>query len=296
MNISETRKGELAILFSTVLWGLTPVIVLLSYGSVGPLTSLAFTTLLAAGFFAIVITFKKGWNDFLKPGVFKYLALIALFIGILYYSIYFVGLKYTTAGNASLILLMEVFFNYLFFNIWKKEAFSAAHILGSLFMLVGASVVLLKDFSGFNKGDIIVLLANLFSPAGNYFQQKLRKQISSEAILFGRNLITVPFVFFLALLFREKFSLPQLGQSFWYLLISGFLLLGFCKFLWVEGIHRISVTKASALEAIGPLFTLLFAYLILRQAPTVWQLASFFPLAAGLVLLTYEKSPKAGVV
>ncbi len=291
MHLSETRKGEWSIILSTFLWGLTPVIILFSYGSLSPLVSLAFSTLLASIFFAIFLTLNKKWGDFSQPGIVNPLLVVALSIGIIYYALYFLGLKGTSPGNASLILLMEVFFSYLFFNVWKKEQFDGRHIFGSILMLLGAFLVLFRDFTGFNKSDLLILLATASPPIGNYFQQVLRKKISSEAILFGRSVITFPFIFFLAIIFKENFVVGQIIQSFWYLLITGFLLLGFCKVLWIEGIHRVSVTKAAALEAIGPLFTLSFAFILLHQPPTIWQLLSFIPLAGGLILLTYKKSP-----
>ena len=167
--------------------------------------------------------------------------------------------------------------------------------MGSLLMVAGAATVVFGKTTGLNHGDFLILLACMAAPVGNYYQQKLRKVISSEAILFGRNLITLPFMLVLAWLFREKLSLLQFQQSFWFLLVSGFLLLGLSKLLWIEGIHRISVTKAVALESAGPLFTLFFAYLFLHQKPTSLQLLAFIPLAAGLLLLTYKKSSPVAV-
>ena len=71
-----------------------------------------------------------------------------------------------------------------------------------------------------------------------------------------------------------------------FLLISGIFLFGVSKILWIESIHRISVTKANALESIAPLFTIIFAWIILQQQPTLWQALSFAPSFIGVLLLT----------
>jgi drug/metabolite transporter (DMT)-like permease len=66
---------------------------------------------------------------------------------------------------------------------------------------------------------------------------------------------------------------------------------GFVKMLWIEGIHRVSVVKANALTSTAPLFTLFFAWLILHNTPTIWQLSSFIPMFIGILLLGINKQP-----
>ena len=90
----------------------------------------------------------------------------------------------------------------------------------------------------------------------------------------------------MAYLLQAQASLADLRISLPYLIVNGILLLGLAKIFWIEGIHRISVTKATALSSITPLLTLLFAWIILNQAPTVWQLTSLVPLLLGVLLLT----------
>jgi drug/metabolite transporter (DMT)-like permease len=291
MQISETRKGELYILGEAILWSIFPVITILSYSGLNPVATLAWSTLFAAVFFGLVMVARGKIKELKTPGIWPHISLIAFFIGWLFYGLYFSGLKYTTAGNASIIALMEIFFSYLLFNVWKKEEFSGRQSLGAVLMLLGAGVILFpKDGVSLHFGDWLVLAGTACAPVGNYFQQKLRKQISSETMLFLRSLLTFPFVFLLAYVLKLPVGWSLVSGWFWLLVLNGFVALGLSKLWWVEGIHRISVTKANALSVVAPLFTLFFAFIILRQAPTVWQLSAFVPLAAGLVLLTYEKS------
>ncbi len=71
-----------------------------------------------------------------------------------------------------------------------------------------------------------------------------------------------------------------------FLLANGVLIFGVSKILWLEGISRISVTKALALGSLAPLFTLFIAWIVLKQAPTAWQIASLAPFFLGVLLLT----------
>ncbi len=290
--MTETRKGEMAIIAEALLWSVFPVLTIISFAALNPITSLAWSTLFAAVFFGLMVAIKGRVRQIFDPKIWPLTFVPIFFVGWMYYGLYFLGLKFTTAGNASIIALMELFFSYLFFNVWKNQQFSKAHTLGAALMLFGAVIVLFPKYGfAFHGGDFLVLLATAFAPVGNYYQQKLRKIVSSESILFLRSLFTFPFAFLLAAFLKADTGLVSVEKYFWLLLLNGFVALGLSKLWWLEGIHRISVTKANALSVVAPLFTLLFAYIFLRQAPTVWQFLSFIPMAAGLILLTYQKNP-----
>ena len=153
-------------------------------------------------------------------------------------------------------------------------------------MIMGALIVLGRNFSGINIGDFFILAATMCGPAGNFFQQKARQIASSEIIMFLRSLFSVPALFLLAFVLRESASLADIRASFIFLLINGALLLGLSKILWIEAIHRISVTKAVALNSLTPFLTLILAWLILGQQPNLWQISALVPLVLGVLFLT----------
>jgi len=217
----------------------------------------------------------------------KDILLATLFLGFLYYFLLFVGLKYTTAGNASIISLTEAFFSFLFFNIWKKEHLSVEHIAGCVLLVLGALIVLLPSGTKIHTGDILVLVAAAIAPFGNFFQRRARAKVSSEVIMFIRSIIVSVLVFSIAIFSAPHISLfGDIKTSIIFFFINGFILLGLSKVFWIEGIHRISVTKANALSSVSPLLTIFFAWLILKNVPTIWQFYSFVPLFIGILLLT----------
>lgn len=286
MGTTETKKGDRAILLAAVLWGLFPVITTVTLSQIGPLTSLFFSGFFAVIFFAIWLTIKKLWHEFRRRELWRNLFPIVLINGILFYCLYFVGLRHTNPGNASLVALLETFFSYIFFTGIKKQYFEKRYIVGALCMLLGAGVVLIPKGEAFHWGDWLVMAAVGVSPFGNYFQQKARAVASSATILFMRTLLTLPVAGALAFVLGERISLGALSTVWPYLMFSGFVLFGITKILWIEGIYRIPVTKATALSSIEPLITLLFAYIVLHQNPSLWQFTAFIPLCFGLLLLT----------
>jgi len=288
--MNEERKGEIFVILGAFFWGLFPVITILSFTNLFPLASLAWSTLFAAVFFAVILTIKKSWKDVLNKEALRYMVWVVFFTSILYYVFTFSGLQYTSAGNASIIGLTEILFSFTLFHIWHKHYISKEHIIGACLMLVGATIVLYPNLSGFRLGDVLILAAAFVAPMGNFFQQKARKIIRSEAILFIRSICAIPFIFFIAHILKQDSTFFDLQQSIILVLVNGIILLGLSKIFWVEAIHRVSVTKANALSSVNPVITLIFAWLLLGDIPTIWQLLAPIPMIFGIILLSQRKT------
>ena len=286
--MTEERRGELFIAGSAVLWSFFPIVTALSLVGAAPLVSLGWTTLLATFFFAVLMARRGTWGELANRKALGYMVWVSFFIG-LYYAFIFFGLEFTSPGNASLIALTEVFYSFLLFNVWHKQVFERRYVLGALLMLLGATIVLLPNARRFNPGDILILVGTAMAPLGNFFQQKARKEISSETMMFVRGIMSAPTILLLAYLLGNSVSPAALRPAWVAVAINGLVLFGLSKIFWIEGIHRISVTKADAMCGFEPLLTLLLAWMILGTAPTAFQLLSFIPLLLGMLLLTYRR-------
>lgn len=285
MALSESRKGELYIFSGIFIWGLFPVVTALSYAGVPAVISFLWSTVFATVFFATALTYQRRWFEIQNLVLWRYSLYIAFSIGVLFYGFYFLGLEKTTPGNAAIIVLFEVFTAFVFFRLLRASDISLRHVLGAVLMVFGAFVILAPNFNGFNSGDLLVLAGTLFTPVGNYFQQKARLIASSEMIMFLRSLISIPFIVGLAYVVHISIA-TDIRPALLLLIINGVFLLGLSKIFWIEAIHRMSVPKGTALQSFGPFVTLLFAWLILAQVPTIWQLSALVPLILGVLLLT----------
>lgn len=283
---SEKQKGEIYILSATLLGAFFPIVAVLSFSSVPPLLSLGWSTAISTLFFAVMMAYKRKWHELKDPLVWKYSLFVVLFIGVLLYGLFFLGLEKTTPGNAAIINLFAVFTSFLFFNVWRREPISFEYKCGAALMLLGALIVLAPGFSSINIGDFLIFIAMFCAPPGNLYQRKAREIASSETVMFLRSLLSVPFIFLLALMLQEHASLTDVQAALPYLLLNGVLILGLSKIFWIEAIHRMLVTKAEAFNTVTPFLTLLFAYVLLHQAPTLWQLAALLPIVLGVLLLT----------
>ncbi|OGI66774.1 hypothetical protein A3H53_01660 [Candidatus Nomurabacteria bacterium RIFCSPLOWO2_02_FULL_40_10] len=284
--MKNERTGELFIFSGAALWSLFPVITILSYKGVPSIISLALSTFLASIFFLAIVLYKKKLYELKNLLLWKYAIGIVFFIGILFYTFFYLGLTKTTPGNASIISLFEIFTSYLFFNLIRKEHFSFESKIGSFLMIIGAVIVLVPNFSSVNFGDFFIIIATFCAPLGNFLQQKAKLISSTETILFLRSIIATPFLLLLAYVFGQHLQFFQIQESFLFLALNGFILFGLSKIFWLEGISRISVTKANAISSLSPLLTLFVAWLVLHQIPTIWQITSLIPFFFGVLLLT----------
>lgn len=283
-KFTTQQQGEILIFLESFLWSFFPIMTLLTVSGISPLYALSLTTLASTFFFGSIVLIQGQWRKWRHITVWKEFLIMTLLLGILFYFFVFTGLKYTTSGNASIILLMEVFFTFFILRLWGKEYPPKGHVIGATFMLLGAFLVIFKGTLQLNPGDLLILVGTAIPPIGNYFMQILRKNLDTVSILFLRSLISGIFLLVLSWMIGEitPLSLDLLP----YILINGILLFGFSKILWVEAIHRIPVTKAISLNAITPPLTLLFSYLLLQQIPTIWQICGVLPIIIGVLFLT----------
>jgi len=283
--MNKQKKGLIIILSESILWSLFPIFAISSYSQIPPLLSAACTTLFAAVLFALILTFQKRWNQFRNITVWKEIFLSTIIIGIGFYLLVFIGMSKTTAGNSSIIFILEIVFSFLFLKIFKKENSSFINFLGAIFMIIGAIIILFPGKIEFNIGDIILLIAVMIPPLGNYYQQQARKQISSIHILFIRSIASSLFFFFIVFITHDNISITAIKNSILLLLLNGILIMGFSKILWIEAIHRIPISKAVSFSTITPLITLIVSHFYLHEIPTIWQISAFIPIMYGGILV-----------
>jgi drug/metabolite transporter (DMT)-like permease len=70
------------------------------------------------------------------------------------------------------------------------------------------------------------------------------------------------------------------------LLFIGILIYVVSKIMWIEALHRTSITKLSAMLGLVPMMTLVFAYFYLHEVPELRQVLGIVPVLAGGYLLT----------
>lgn len=291
--MNQERIGEFSILSKALIWSLFPIVTGVLVGVFTPIFALALSTTIAAGFFAIALTIQNKWHELLVREAWMDLFWVAMLNGVLFYGLFFTGLQYTSAGNASIIAMTEVFFTMVILGrVTKKEALNSATVIGGTLMVIGTLPIVFQGTFTPNPGDLLILLAAASAPFGNLYTKQARTRVGPTAILFVRSVIAGISLFALSYAidgaFPTTIPLGLLALFF----MNGLIMLGFTKILWIEGIHRLTISKAISLLATNPVFTLFFAYLILGDIPTIFQLSGLVPILIGVWFLTHASYGK----
>lgn len=282
--IDNERKGELYMFANALLESWFPIIILFTYVYITPIFTYALNIFIATFLFIFLILSRKKLKELQNKEAYKYLLLTTLFITLLFLFV-FLGLQYTTATNTAVILFLQLFFSFLYFNVLGKEYISLKHLVGAFLMGSGAIAILFPENFYFNKGDLFVLIAAMIAPIANYYQKKSRHYVSVETILAFRYIVSFPFIILLGYFLEPLPTLENFLNALPFLCISGLMIFGLAKIFWVDGVYHISITKASALASLVPFFTMILAYFFLQETPTPLQIFAIIPIVFGGFLI-----------
>lgn len=293
MIITEKRQAEGVLLLKNIFSGLFPVLTVVAYTNhLLPLNTLAWSSLVATILFAVVLTVKKGWRkNVANIKAIRDVALAVLFIAIGYHVLFYIALSFTSPQNVALIGLTEAAFSFIIIGlIAKKEPVSITHLVGAMLMLFAAGIILFNNAqASLNIGDLLMLCAAAIAPIGNIFAKRALHQVSIFYLMFLRSLAGAIIFFCASMIFEKIVPLEVVVKSLPYLLYSGLIFLGLMKVVNLFSFKKTSVTHTIAFNSLAPVFTFIFAWIILKNAPTTIQIFAIIPSLVGLFLLTTAK-------
>ena len=283
--MTKEREGELLMLGLTVLESWFPILSIVAMSYVGALHTYMYS-LAIAFFFYIAIMYKRDrFKELKNRAAYKDLLLTTFWITFIF-TLIFIGMRYTTAGNMAVIVFLQVLFSYLYFNVFGKEKMETIHLMGVVIMGTGALIILFPENFEFNKGDWLILASAAAAPIVNLYQKRARVYCSSETILGFRTVVGLPFVALLAYLLEPSVSYDNFMSALPYLFLIATGVYVVSKIMWIEALNRMSITKLSAMLALLPVMTLFFAYLYLDEVPEFRQMMGIIPVLVGGYLIT----------
>lgn len=181
---SRSQQADLALLFVTLVWGSTFVIVKWAIIDLPPFPFLAIRFGLA--FFSLLPFLWYQRAHISVKTVLQGVALgVFLFSG---YAWQTVGLQYTTASNAGFITGLSVVIVPTLLVITTRKLPQLSLVLGILSAVVGLALLSLSDRLQFNKGDIMILVCAISFAfhiflVGNYAPKTNATVLASAQIL-----------------------------------------------------------------------------------------------------------------
>ena len=283
--MTKEREGEILMVGLAILESWFPIFSIVSMSYIGALHTYTYSLLIALAFFIIIMFKRDKFKELKNKEAYKDLLLTSFWITSLF-ALVFIGMRYTTAGNMAVIIFLQLLFSYLYFNVFGKEKMHSLHVWGAFIMGIGALIILIPDELTFNKGDLLILVAAAIAPLANLYQKRAREFCSSETILGFRTLVGLPFIALMAWAFEPAVRYDAFVSALPSLLFIGILIYVVSKIMWIEALHRTSITKLSAMMGLVPMMTLIFAYFYLNEVPELRQVLGIIPVLAGGYLLT----------
>ena len=273
----------------SILEGLFPIISIFSITLIGSIYSYAFVLVISTVIFFFLLIYKKQLSRLKTPHAQKDLLLTSFFITTLFILI-FLSLRYTSAGNVAVLLFLQLLFSYLYFNFFGSQKMSVLHTFAAFMMGIGAIIMLQSGKVSFNLGDLLALSAAAIAPIANFYQRSARLHVSAIVILTYRNFFALPIVFALAFAFEPAPTFETFSKALPYLFLNTILVYVLAKIFWIEALHRISITKMSAMLAFAPIFTLFFANIFLGESLGMIKILAIIPILLGGYLITKKPS------
>lgn len=225
-------------------------------------------------------------------------ALLSLFFmgvtGVVFFNVFmFLALERTTANNVGLLSALNPIAIALSSYFLLKEKLTDIKIVGMTLSFIGVLVVIsngqwdrILQFR-LNTGDLFMMAAvaswGLYSVAGRKAMQYTSPFMSTLwSGIFGM-IIMLPFNL-------PSFSIHQPDLSFWiavmYVSVGATVL---AMVFWNIGVQRVGGTKAGMFLNFNPIFTALFAFLLLGEQMTVVQMVGTGVVICGILLFSLQR-------
>ena len=281
--MQENHKYNIYMVIATIFFGMTYVLTKICLNYSTELHIISFRFLIA---FVISLIFlqKKIFPIKIKEILYSLILSVLLFMVFITMTI---GVKYTTATNASFLISLSVIFIPFFSWIFNKEKPKKSIFIVLIIALIGIMLLTLDKNLEFHIGDILCLICSLLFSFHVLITERFVKNnnpITLGVLQFGG----VALLSFLVQYPIEKFTLPK-NEKFW---ISLMILSVFCTALayiiQTVSQKKLSSTLIGLILSLEPIFSGIFGYFILNEYLSFQQYIGAFLLLISIIYVSVK--------
>ena len=281
--MQENHKYNICMFIATIFFGMTYVLtkICLNYSTEFHIISFRF---LIAFVISLIFLQRKIFPIKIKEILYSLILSILLFMVFITMTI---GVKYTTATNASFLISLSVIFIPFFSWIFNKEKPKKSIFIVLIIALIGIMLLTLDKNLEFHIGDILCLICSLLFSFHVLITERFVKNnnpITLGVLQFGG----VAILSFLVQYPIEKFTLPK-NEKFW---ISLMILSVFCTALayiiQTVSQKKLSSTLIGLILSLEPIFSGIFGYFILNEYLSPQQYMGAFLLLISIIYVTVK--------
>lgn len=278
--MNPKRTGDLAALTCALACGLGNIPAKVGLTSISP-ELFNFFLFLAASVFSALSLFKARYRAEVTQIRSSTLALIFV-LSLLFaiaLTLNMTALKLLEPATASFLSRFEVILTIALAYFILREKLGFMEILGGGIALAGVFVLRFKTNLVISQGSSLMILSGLFFATSEIIIKKNIATISTVSFLFYRNIFLIPILLGIILLHGQPLYMPS-GKTVLLIAAASLLLPVIGRATYQTALKRIDISRAALITQTTPLFTALFAFLLLRTLPSPIEW-----LGSGLIIL-----------
>lgn len=270
--------------------------------TVPPFTAGWIRYLIAVTCFLVFLKASGNWRTPTKAE-WKTLAIIGFFSTFLYQAFFMYGMRFTAAGDASLMITFNPFFTSLLAIIFLGEKMTARWVFGLILGISGIAVLFVYSpnvdipFDERLLGDILIAGAAGAWACSSILKKKMMTEPAKDAqeplsplhltvwaSTVGFGIQTVPFIVEVS---QQGISNPEFSAWIGIIFLAVFSTV--LSYVWfADGIKKIGAGRASMYVYLVPIFGILSGWLLLDEKLGLSLVISFVLIVAGLLISQYK--------
>jgi len=286
--------GYIAVTGAAMLSGLIPSLSKPALQGINPLFFTAIVTLAPAIVFTPASMRRTDENKHIKKWGFVILTLTALAGTLVAPYIYFLGLLQTQATDAALLANGEMIFTVAFASLFFGERLSRKGLFAMTLIAFGI-IVAITDFNFSTSllnitapGHLLILGATFLWGLDNNVTSAIADRVIVARIVQLKALISGAGLLLIGLLVHAL-NFTSLGGLL-YVLLLGLIVFSGSAFLSIQSLKRLGAIRTTIMFPISSVFGLIFAFVLLHEPITFYQVCSVGIIVVGIDLLTSKNS------
>lgn len=296
--IQEKKQliADLSLLGISVVWALNFTVIKASLNEIDPYSFNALRFILASAFIWMVVAKRKAWFKIHKSD-WKLLIPLGLLGNLLYQWLFIIGIDYTFAANAAVLLGTIPIWVALLSHVLSIELLNRLKGLGVALAFAGVASIMFfgKNPISFGSetflGDVLILLAAVVWALFTIYSKNFLSRYSPlqfSAFMTTTGAITLIII-----------AIPYSGETDWQnvsaaawagVVYSGLLAIGVAYIIWNNGIMNVGAVRTATYQNLVPVLGLIFGIVLLGESLQPLQYVGSAVVIFGIILTRYGKS------
>ncbi len=285
--------GMIFAIIQLIAAGFQPVFTKFAAERIDPLFAASMASLVGCIIPLVFLAKHKSLKMFLKLKNLKDIYIIGFFGTTITFILLFFGARMTSGINTAILLQTEPIYSIFLSYFLLKERITKKQIFSTILILIGVVTVVYSGTFSLNLGDLFIILTPLFWQISHLLSKKSIKRLGTFFIQGGRYLSAgLTMLLISTLIGSNQFGVLYKPAELSSILIIGFVVAGIGSLAWYESIKRINLSKATAMISPYSVLSVILAWFILSELPSIYQIIGLIFVLVGMLLLSRVKSRK----